>query len=442
MAVEPSRSRGLTRRDFLRMSGAGLAGASLFGSTACGGSTGSGPVQLTFWSWVPDIINEVKLFEKAHPNIKIKYVNAGQGTPEYTKLRTVLKSGSGVPDVVQIEFQYIPTFKQIDALADISPHGANDVKDDFAPWSWGQVSEGTKVYAIPQDGGPMGLLYRKDIFDKYNLKVPQTWDEFAKEAIKLHQSNSGIYITDFPTNDGGWFTGLLWQAGSRPFKVNGTDLTVNINDAAARKVAAYWQKLIDANAVDTAPDFNNEWYSALDRGKYALWISAAWGPVFLSGVAKQSSGKWRAALLPQWSPGEHVSANWGGSTSAVTKQSEYPKEATEFAIWLNHNSQSAKMLADKSFLFPTLKSLLESSDFQNKKTSFYGGQEVNKIFTKSSKQVDLGFEWSPFQDYVYTQMTDQLGSVGKGSISLTQALDNLQDKIVSYAKSQGFHVKG
>jgi len=288
----------------------------------------------------------------------------------------------------------------------------------------------------------MGLLYRKDIFDKYNLKVPQTWDEFAKEAINLHQSDPGLYMTDFPINDGGWFTGLLWQAGSRPFKVNGSDLTVNINDAAAKKVAEYWQKLIDAKAVDTAPDFNNEWYSALDRGKYALWISAAWGPVFLSGIAKQSSGKWRAALLPQWGAGENVSANWGGSTSAVTKQSEYPKEATEFAIWLNHNSQSAKMLADKSFLFPTLKSLLESSDFQNRTSSFYGGQEVNKIFIESSKQVDLGFEWSPFQDYVYTQMTNQLGSVGKGSISLTQALDNLQNKIVSYAKSQGFHVKG
>jgi len=132
------------------MGGAGLAGASLLGGLACGGSTGGGPVELTFWSWVPDIINEVKLFEKAHPGIKIKYVNAGQGTPEYTKLRTVLKSGSGVPDVVQIEFQYIPTFKQIDALADISQHGANDVKNDFVPWTWDQVSDGSEVYAIPR----------------------------------------------------------------------------------------------------------------------------------------------------------------------------------------------------------------------------------------------------------------------------------------------------
>lgn len=441
MGVESSRGRGITRRDFLKMSGAGLAGAGLLGSTACGGPTGSGPVELTFWSWVPDIINEVKLFEEAHPDIKIKYVNAGQGTPQYTKLRTALKAGSGAPDVVQIEFQYIPTFQQIDALADISQHGASEVEDDFVDWTWGQVSEGSAVYAIPQDSGPMGLLYRKDIFDEYGLKVPETWEEFAQEASKLHEANPDLYLTDFPPNDGGWFTALLWQAGSRPFEGSGTELTININDAAAKKVAEYWQELFDAGTVDTAPSFNNEWYSALDRGKYAVWISAAWGPVFLSGVAKQSKGKWRAAPMPQWNAGEQVSANWGGSTSAVTTQSKYPEEATEFAIWLNHNSTSAKMLANKSFLFPTLESLLNSSEFRNQTDPFYGGQEVNSVFVESAKQVKPGFQFSPFQDYVYTQMIEQLGQATSGEISMTEGLDNLQNQVVKYAKSQGFKVR-
>src|SRR5215218_11028088 len=239
MSAGPSVRREFTRRDFLRMSGAGLAGAAMLGSTACGGSRGSGPVTLTFWSWVPDIINEVKMFEEAHPDIKIKYVNAGQGTPQYTKLRTALKAGSGAPDVVQIEFQYIPTFQQIDALADISQQGASNVKSDFVGWTWGQVSEGSKVYAIPQDSGPMGLLYRKDIFDEYGLKVPETWEEFAQEAKKLHEADSEVYMTDFPPNDGGWVNGLLWQAGSRPFKGSGDQLTISINDAAAKKVAEY-----------------------------------------------------------------------------------------------------------------------------------------------------------------------------------------------------------
>jgi multiple sugar transport system substrate-binding protein len=99
------------------------------------------------------------------------------------------------------------------------------------------------------------------------------------------------------------------------------------------------------------------------------------------------------------------------------------------------------MLANESFLFPTLESLLDNPDFQNKSYSFYGGQQVNKVFIESSRQVDLGFEWSPFQDYVYTQMIEELGTATKGEITLMQALDNLQEKVVKYAKSQGFKVK-
>jgi multiple sugar transport system substrate-binding protein len=440
MNIGRSTERGLTRRDFLKMSGAGLAGAAMLGGAACGGSRGSGPVELTFWSWVPDIQNEVKLFEEAHPDIKIKYVNAGQGEDEYTKLRTAIKSGSGAPDVVQIEFQYLATFQQLDALADLSEYGANDVKDDFVPWTWEQVSEGSSVYAIPQDSGPMGLLYRKDIFDKYGLTVPETWAEFEEQARKLHEANPDIYIADFLA-DGGWFTGLMWQAGARPFEVSGENISINMNDPAAMQVAEYWGGLVDEELVATKPPFTNEWYTALSNGTYASWVTAAWGPVFLAGIAGESKGKWRAAPLPQWSAGDNVSANWGGSTSAVTTQSDYPEEATEFAIWLNHNPESAKMLAEKSFLFPTLESLLYSEEFKNQTDDFYGGQKVNSVFIQASEQVDKGFEWSPFQDYVYTKMQEQLQAAADGKIGFPQVMDQLDSNITDYAKSQGFKVQ-
>ena len=78
------------------------------------------PVTLTFWTWVPNIQTEVNLFQQSHPGIKVHVVNAGQGAPEYTKLRTALKAGSGAPDVVQIEFQLLPTFELSGKLVDLS----------------------------------------------------------------------------------------------------------------------------------------------------------------------------------------------------------------------------------------------------------------------------------------------------------------------------------
>src|SRR3954452_9759860 len=61
------------------------------------------PTTLTFWTWVPNIQQEVALFEKKYPAIKVKVVNAGQGVAHYTKLRTALKAGTGAPDLAQIE---------------------------------------------------------------------------------------------------------------------------------------------------------------------------------------------------------------------------------------------------------------------------------------------------------------------------------------------------
>ena len=398
------------------------------------------PVTITFWSWVPHLQDEVNLFEKAHPDIKVNLVNAGTGSPQYTKLRTAFKAGSGAPDVVQIEFQYMPTFELTGKLVDLSQYGANAVKNDFVPWTWDQVSQGSKVYSIPQDSGPMALLYRADIFAKYHLAIPATWAQYQQEAITLHKDNPKIYMTEFPPNDGGWINALLWQAGAWPFKVNGTSLSIDFTSPKALQLINYWGSMVKAGVVSTVPDFATSWYTALSNGSIASWVTAGWGPVFLSGQAANTSGKWRAAPLPQWTAGAHASGNWGGSTDAVTTQSQHPKEAAELAIWINDNFQSASMLASEQFLFPTTKAVLKSPTFDSPQ-KFYGGQRVNGIFSAASSHVDLGFQFSPFQDYVYSQLNVVLGNAVNGKTSFSGALSTLQNTLVNYAKSQGFTVK-
>jgi multiple sugar transport system substrate-binding protein len=436
-----SRVGRLTRRDFLKMGGGALAGAYAMGGLAgCGGGSVGGPTELTLWAWLPDFQAQVDMFEKAHKNIKVKLVNAGQGEDEYEKLRTALKAGSGAPDVVHMEFQYIPTFRQIDGLADISEYGANDLEDDYASWTWDQVSEGDAVYAMPWDSGPMALLYRKDIFDEYGIEVPSTWDQFAQEAEKLHKADPETYLADFTPEDGGWLTGLMWQAGARPFEVDGTKVSINMDDPAIMKVSKYWGDLIERDIVASDPGFTNDWYRSFAKGIYATWPTAAWGPVFLEGVAGESKGKWRAAPLPQWEEGADASSNWGGSTLAVTTQSENAEEAAQLAMWLTHDPKPTELYTTKQFLFPVLNDLLDSPEFRNRKFDFYGGQAVNSIFVEASKNVDTGFEWSPFQDYVDTQMVEQFGAAVTGDTEFSQVPENLQDEISRYAKQQGFKV--
>jgi multiple sugar transport system substrate-binding protein len=451
---------GASRRQFL--AGGSAAAAAAFLAACSGGSSGTSgsgggtpsldsnalaaelakPAELTFWTWVPDIASEVALFEKKYPNIKVKVVNAGQGLDEYTKLRTALKAGTGAPDVVQIEYSYIPTFTITKNLLDLAPYGANALKADFVDWSWNQVSDGDKVYAIPQDTGPLGMLYRKDIFDKYGITVPTTWAEFATAAQTLHEKNPKISMTNFASNDAGQTFGYAWQAGARPFALDGTSLTLDVAGPAMKKLADFWSPLVASGAVSTDPDFNNDWYAGLSNGSYATWITAAWAPVFLQSSAAKSAGKWRVAPIPQWTSGDHVSGNWGGSTSAVTTQTKYPAAAAAFAMFLNHDPASSLLMATKQFLFPPLKQTLTDPTFVGQTPAFYGGQKVNALFAEISKTVSVDFQWSPFNDYVTSTNNQIFGGALLKKAPLSAALDTWQSTLTSYAKQQGFAVKG
>lgn len=425
-----------------------LAGAALTaGAAACGASAPaahSGPVTLTFWTWVPHLGSEVALFEKTHPGIKLNVINAGQGAVEYQKLQTAVKAGKGAPDDVQIEYQMLPTFEVTHGLVNLAKYGAGRLQGSFVASAWDQVASQGGIWGIPQDTGPMGVLYRKDIFQQYKLAVPTTWAQFAADAARLHRANPSISMTNLAPNDPGQVNGLLWQAGSRPFRMNGgTKISVSVNDPGATQAAAYWQKLDQQGLISTDPDFTPQWYSSMAKGRYATWITAAWGPLFLSGTAKNSAGEWRAAPLPQWAAGQDVSADWGGSTTAVTTQSQHPRQAAEFAMWLNSNPQSVSMLASPPlFLFPSLKAALGSASFTNAAPAFYGGQHVNALFSRIAQTVPAGFEWSPFQAYVYSEYTSTLGKAMTGKGSWVAALASAQSNITGYARSQGLTVTG
>ena len=137
--------------------------------------------QVSVWAWYPNMANVVDNFNDAHTDVQVCWTNAGQGNDEYDQVpdrhlgrqgRARRHHARGGPAARASQIQ--------DALVDLSAYGANDVKGNFSEGAWKDVSSGDGVYAIPVDGGPMGMIYRKDIFEKYGITPPTTWDEFAR----------------------------------------------------------------------------------------------------------------------------------------------------------------------------------------------------------------------------------------------------------------------
>jgi multiple sugar transport system substrate-binding protein len=401
------------------------------------------PATVTLWAWTPGTADAIKMFEKAYPNIKVKYANVGQGDPHYRKLRTVLKSGKGLPDVVQMEYQYIPSYTITKDLLDMTPYLPANFLSNYPEWIQKQINVSGGIYGVPWDTGPLGFIYRKDLLEKAGItKPPATWDEFAADARKYHQANPKSYLANFPPSQIGQLLGLAWQNGARPFSGNAENLKINLEDPKLKQVLGYWDTLIKEGVISTDTDFTNQWYEGLSNGRYAGWVSAAWGPIFLQGTAKNTSGKWRAATLPQWKAGDDVSGNWGGSTLAVLKTTKSPAAATELSRWMLNERQPVNFFALDQFLFPPTTWTLKEPEWVNQKNKFYGGQQVNKLYAKISSTVDTGWQWSPIHEFVNTQGNQILsGAVSKGQ-SMVSVLPQWQDAVVNYAKQQGINVNG
>ena len=448
-----------TRRRFLGSSLALSGGLALAACSGGGGDTSNAPpaaakvdqgqidqamntdTELTIWTWVPNIQNEIDLFEKKYPKVKVKLVNVGQGAPHYQKLRAAIQSGQGAPDVAQMEYQYIPSFTLGDNLLDMAPNLGADISGMFPNWVWSQVIKDNAVYGIPQDTGPMGLLYREDLLRAAGVEPPTTWEEYATAAQTYRQKNSKSYLTNLAPNEAGQILAWIWQLGGRPFSFDGKE-TVKIDLASdqGKQVAKFWSDMVAADTVSVDPDFVDSWYQGLSNGKYASWVTAAWGPVFLQGTAKKTSGKWRAAPMPQWDPAKPAAGNWGGSTDAVIKTTKNPIAASQLALFINTDHESALKMATEQFLFPASNDILKDPKFAEQESAFYGGQKVNAEFTKLSATVTPDFAWPPFFDFVNSNFADTMGKAIAKKTDLVAGLQAWQDGCVAYAKDQGFTV--
>ncbi|MFF0484878.1 ABC transporter substrate-binding protein [Streptomyces sp. NPDC004435] len=414
--------------------------------TACGSSDDqddaqSGPVTLTYWSWAPGMDKVVDLWNKGpgkKNQITVTVKKQASGDTLVTKILTAHKAGKG-PDLIQAEYQALPTLVSNGALADIAKN-VSDVRRKFTDGVWQQTTLGTDaVYAIPQDIGPMMFYYRADLFRQYGLAVPATWDEFAQTARALRHKAPDKTLTTFSANDSGLFAGLAQQAGARWWTISADKWKVGIDDAATQKVAKFWGDLVHEGAIDNQPMYTPAWNKALNTGKQIAWVSAVWAPGTLTTAAPATKGKWAMAPLPQWSKGEERTGSWGGSSTAVTTDSKHKDAAAKFAAWLNTDAEALNALARQSGIYPAATSAQLSGAFQNPPDFFANHSD---FYSKAADiaETTAPSAWGPNVNVAYTSFKDAFGAAAQDKSDFRAALRRMQADTVADMKKQGFEV--
>ncbi|WP_182876553.1 ABC transporter substrate-binding protein [Microbispora sp. H10670] len=403
-------------------------------ATAGGGTASGGPVKLTYWTWVPNMDKIVGVWNQAHPDIQVTVSKQAGGDDAAAKFLTAARAGNP-PDLVQAEYQMLPSFVAADAVADIKAETAQ-AKGEFGEGVWGLVTLGTDaVYAVPQDSGPMMLYYRRDLFGKYGIEVPKTWDEYAEAARVVRRKDPKVFLGTFSSKDPGWFAGLSQQAGAQWWSIDGDAWKVAVDDEPTRKVASYWGGLVKEGVIDDMPYFTPEWNKALNDGRLLTWPSAVWGPGVLSSNAPKGKGKWAVAPLPQWNAGENHSGFWGGSSTAVAAKSPSRAAAATFATWLNTDPQALGLLIEEGAVYPAS---AKGAALMTEAPGYFSNQPD---FWKQAAAIGAtarGFTFGPDVNVTYNAYRDAFDKAVAARSDFTAAVRTMQDTTVADMRKTGF----
>jgi len=394
---------------------------------------------ITVWAWAPAVEPIAEAFEKAHPEITVDVQNVGTGADQYTKLQNAIKAGKGAPDVAQVEYFAIPQFSLGGSLADLSGYGYGDLEEDFTASTWNSVTDGDAVYALPQDSGPMAMFYRQDVFDKYGIAVPKTWDEYLAAAETMHSADPNQYIAG-DTGDAGFTTSMIWQAGGHPYAVDGENVTIDLQDEGAKRWTSTWNTLVENGSLAQTPGWTDEWFRALGDGSIATMLTGAWMPGNLTAQAAEGSGQWRVAPMPQYEEGDTATAENGGSSIAVMDQSQNKLVAAEFTKFATAEEEGRQISFDAGG-FPSTVADLDDETFLNEAPEYFGGQKINEVLSQAAKDVLPDWQYLPFQVYANSIFSDSASSAYTNGTSLDPVLEDWAKATAAYGEQQGFTVE-
>jgi multiple sugar transport system substrate-binding protein len=427
------RSRLIATGATLVLLGAGLTAC----SSSPSGSGSDGPVTLDFWGWGVGYEDVIKEWNDAHPDIQVKHTDAGGGDESSAKLLTASRAGNA-PDLALVEFTTLPAMIVADVPLDITEY-VSDIEDDFTSGTWDQTRFDGAVYGIPQDVGPMALTYREDRLAELGIAVPTTWEEFGAAARTVKEKDPNSVLTSLPASELGFYAGVAAQAGSQWWSIKDGVWTVGIADEESLEVADFFESLVRDGAISTEPLLTPEYNAKLNEGTMLSWPAGIWAGGVFYGVAPDTAGKWAMSPLPQWTPGDAKVAYQGGSGMIVTKGSEHPEEAAEFAKWFNASEEGNKLLLESRQVYPAssvgqeMAAESEPPALMPQQTDFY--QTAADISAET-----IPVTWGPNVNLAKSVFEDQLNKAIADGTPWRDAFAATQKAVVDDMKKSGYEV--
>src|ERR1043165_9370776 len=264
-----------------------------------------------------------------------------------------LNAHSGAYDLIMLDDPWFPKFASLKVLSDLTPllqkRGKTDPDNDFVAIAMALCREpyetGT-LLAFPYVGNSQLFFYRKDLFQKHDLKEPATWDDVlaAAKAISEQETsgapNSGkVYGYVMRAAQGNAavadFMPIFWAFGGEMFDTNGQPTVNSAEGIAALKFMIELGKYSPPGYAS----FNADEVGAhLLQGTAAMSINwPAWISSFNDAAKSKVIGKMEFGQMPgAKNPGRAEIGNW---LIAIPRESKNADAAMDFLLWATSAEQ-------------------------------------------------------------------------------------------------------
>jgi ABC-type glycerol-3-phosphate transport system substrate-binding protein len=415
--------------------------AALGGCSAGGaGGAGGGPVTITLVgdSGPANVLTQKKviaLFEKKHPDIKVKFegatgVDAEQGS--------ILRLGQGDTslDVATTEVGYEYQWFKSGWIQSLTPYFTKAELAKVDPHLVANETFEGQMLAIPVDNSTMYLSVNKDLLKQAGVDGPPTlkkdgmdattsgvwtWEDVLAAAKTVHEKTGKTGIL-FP-NDETWILApMAQQLGGQASSPDGLKVKGYLDQQPWVNLATKWQSFFQDDVSQiTNPIWTTDQFLAGDSAFQLMHIGSY-------SVCEQAKFDCDAAAQPYFEGGKKVVQSTGIAW-ALNAKSKHPKEAAEFMKFalLDEDAQKAFVDGDYYAAIPMLKADLTAAQSDPAYQEF--PLEVRLLGMWQQQHWPQKALVSPANATIFTSVSDAFKDVRVGAAQPQQAVQTMTDKV-------------
>lgn len=260
----------------------------------------------------------------------------------HTKLLLALQSGTGAPDLCDVEIGYYGSFMQGDIQFAPLDRVVEPELDNI-------MKSRVDIYAGPDDhyygicfhGGASVAFYNMELLDAAGIDPTKivTYDDL-REAAAVLLEKTGKPMLALEAGDVWVYRAMLASTGGDFIAEDGS---VAFDTPENLQVFAYMQQMLKDGYAVLLPEDGADADSAkafMNEGNVACLLYPCWYMGRFTAYCPDLEGKIQLAPLPVWEVGQPRSVGLGGTASVVTKQSQHQDLAVDFIGYMKLGEDS------------------------------------------------------------------------------------------------------